>query len=76
MYPSSAFKLIRSVWSIVAFKIDTFAKSFLLVYIEPGREVFRKTLYAQVKRKIAIEAACPKRFGLTILQLNLVCIGT
>ena len=37
---SSEFQLIRSMWSMVALKIDTSANSFLMVSIEPGRESF------------------------------------
>ena len=44
MNPSSELRIIRSIWSMVDLNIDTFANSFLMVYIEPGREVCRKAL--------------------------------
>ena len=52
---------------MVALNIDTFANSYLMVYIGPGREVFRNVLHLQVNRPSAIVAACPKRFGLKII---------
>ena len=61
---------------MVALNIDIFANSFLMVSIEPGREVCRKALNSQVNRPSAIAAASPKRICLTILQHGLVCIGT
>ena len=76
MYPSSDLRLIRSMWSMVALNIDTFANSFLMVSIEPVRDVCRKVFNWQVKRPSAIMAACKKRFGLTIFRPDLVCIGT
>ena len=61
---------------VFALKIDTFANEFLMVIIKPGREVYREALHLQVKRPSAITDACPKPFGLTILQHGLVFIGT
>ena len=76
MDSSPEFQLIRSMWSMVDLNIDTFANWFLMVSIEPGREVCRKALHWQVKRPITIAAFRPKRFGSTILLLDLACIGT
>ena len=42
MHLSSKLRLIRPMWSMIALKIDTFTKSFLVLYIEPGREVYKK----------------------------------
>ena len=36
MDPSLKLQLIRSMWSMVALKIDTFTDLFLMVSIEPG----------------------------------------
>ena len=46
-----------------------------MVSIEPGREVFRKSLHLQVNRPSAIAAVCTKLFDLTIIRPDLVCIG-
>ena len=46
-----------------------------MLSIEPGHEVCKKELHLQVKRLNAIVEACPKRFGLTIILPDLVCIG-
>ena len=75
MDPSSEFQPIRSMWYIVALKINTFADSFLMVFIEPSHEVCRKALHWQVKRPSAIADVCSKRFGLTIIRPYLACIG-
>ena len=60
---------------MVDLNIDTFASSFLMVSIEPGREVCRKSLHWQVNRLSAIVDACLKLFGLTIIRPDLVFIG-
>ena len=49
MDPSSELRLIISMWYMFALKIDTFANSFLMVSIEPGRKGFRKALHWKAK---------------------------
>ena len=46
-----------------------------MVSIEPVCEVCRKALHLKVKIQIDITAACPKRFGLTVILTGLVFIG-
>ena len=53
---------------MVALKFDTFANSFLMVSIEPGREFCRKAFDLKIKRPSAIADACPKRFGLKLFE--------
>ena len=74
--PSSELHLIISMWSMVALNIDTFSNLFFMVSIEPGHKFCRKELNWKVKRPSAIAAAWSKRFGLTILWPDIVCIGT
>ena len=76
MDPSSELKFIISMWSMVALKIDTFDNSFLMVSIEPSREICKKAMHWKVKRPSAIATACPKLFGLKIIPPDLVFIGT
>ena len=45
MDPSSKLRLSRSMWSMVALNIVKFDNLFLMVSIEPGREVCKKLLY-------------------------------
>ena len=68
--------MTKSMCSMVALENDTFAKLFLIVYIEPGCKDCCKALHWQVKRPSDIAAACPKRFGLKIIRLDIVYIGT
>ena len=67
MDSSSELRLIKSMWSMVALKIDTFSNLFLMVSIEPGCEVCRKAFHRKFKISSAIENDCPERFGSTII---------